>query len=239
MLDGAKTGLKIKPATLTSDLKAYNSTRGPEWKAKRVVTNAAYTPRGKGEFISGPFIMDTLQRQAKKENDKILAKMDEVFKGLDVLEDPHLVQPWRHAVEKAKLGSPEVVRAKRKDLSKIACHVHDLYREHRLKIQEKFSNLAIETRQDILRELSKQFTAFPTPDDMEVHTDPALILRLRASYAYIYDLEQKEKSIEGVGWSRFPWNMALRELCHIKASATGPYKTVSLGFYDRFKLSRR
>ncbi|KAF5380169.1 hypothetical protein D9615_006104 [Tricholomella constricta] len=244
VLDAPKTGLKIKSATLTSDLIKYNDSRGPEWKQKKpksdskydCPSNAPFTRRGKNEFITGHFIMDVLSNQAKKERDRTLAQMEEIFKPLEELSDPHLTQPWVDAVEMAKRGSPELARAKQMDLSKIAEHVQTMFRMHRSDINKTFTNQAIESRQDILRNLSKRFAASPSPDELMTFTDAASISRLRASYAYLYDLEQKKRSL---GWSRFPWDVALRELCHIKASALGPCKTVTTGFYERFKLSRR
>jgi len=61
------------------------------------------------------------------------------------------------------------------------------------------------------------------------------IARLRASYAYVYDSKQHER---GAGWSRFPWDVAMRELCAIKAQAVGRTKTVSEDFYARFYMKQ-
>ncbi|KAF8067671.1 RNA dependent RNA polymerase-domain-containing protein [Lyophyllum atratum] len=246
VLDGAKTGLRIKPATLTADTKDYKNSRGPEWKEwkakaerkpKKLPSNELFTKRGKkSEYIKGPFIMDDLRRYAKKESDKVLANMEDVFKPLDVVRDPHLTQPWDDADKMAKRGTPELQAAKRRDLDRIRTHVEDMFGEHRLAIRKDFTDKQIEARQDILRDLSKRYIASPTLDDMETFTDEASISRLRASYAYLYDFKQMAK---GARFSRFPWDMALRDLCHIKASALGPSKTVTVGFYERFRLSRR
>ena len=55
-----------------------------------------------------------------------------------------------------------------------------------------------------------------------------MLARYCASYAYKYDAE-----VSFGKWSRFPWNVAFREL---KASALGPYKAVTSNFYGQFKL---
>ncbi|TRM60307.1 RNA dependent RNA polymerase-domain-containing protein [Schizophyllum amplum] len=71
--------------------------------------------------------------------------------------------------------------------------------------------------------------------------EEAHIRRLAASYAYVHDWKEKRpfaNSIVGDGWSRFPWNVAFRELCHIKADAVGYSKTVMMSFYERFKLAK-
>jgi len=57
------------------------------------------------------------------------------------------------------------------------------------------------------------------------------VARLRASYAYKYDHE-----VRFSGWTRFPWDVAMRELGAIKARATGRHKTIAGEFYDHFNM---
>ncbi|GLB39244.1 putative RNA-dependent RNA polymerase [Lyophyllum shimeji] len=244
VLDGAKTGLRIKPETLRADMEAYHRWRGPQWKewkakedrkAKGKVCNSPFTPRGKNEFITGPFVMDHLLRHAEKEQNRILASMNDVFNSLKIVRDEHLAQPWEDAERAANRGTPELILAKKRDLERISRHVETMWQEHKAKVRENFTKKAIETRQDVLRHLSKAFVASPTLDEMETFTDAASVSRLRASCAYVYDFKNKGKFKA----TRFPWDMALRELCHIKATALGPSKTVTTGFYERFRLSRR
>jgi RNA-dependent RNA polymerase len=256
-LDGAKTGLKILPETLLSDLKEYHHARGPQWKDKAKgskkdgplfdKSNSNFLSRGKGPFIKGKFIMDILLSAAKKECDQALAQLEIVFAPLTVEVDPHLTQPWNDAVAMASRGSPEAVKRKRMDLSIIAVHVHEMYKEHKaLGGKAKaaggtkgaaFTDQPIEIRQDFLRAMSKKFHASPTSQDMHLDSmmDNAMIARLRASYAYCHDSTEMQKR-SGRGWSRFPWNVAMRELSTIKASALGPHKTITNGFYERLKL---
>lgn len=258
ILDGAKTGLKILPETLSADMKNYHHSRGPEWKAKTKSkkdepgldkSNSAPLRRGKqSQFIQEKFIMDVLLSAAKKESDQALIKLDAIFSPLASQLDPHLVQPWDDAVAMADRGSPEAVKRKRKDLAIIAVHVHNMYKEHKYlggkakaglgggSKRVAFTDQPIEVRQDFLRAISKKFAASPRAEDMDLDSmlDDATIARLRASYAYCHDSEEMKKS--GNNWSRFPWNVAMRDLCTIKASALGPYKTVTNGFYERLKL---
>lgn len=261
VLDGTKTGLRIKPLTLKEDMKSYhlNTTIGPQWKEKKKTTasydqsNLSYLPRGKGNFIKGPFIMDVLLAAAKQECRRALTEIDTVFSPLHIVADPHLLQPWDDATQFAERGSPEAIKRKKLDLSHIAVHVQAMYTEHRSKLAYKetpnglptsngsskrtaFTKLAIEVRQDILRALSKKFASAPRPEELDSFMDEATIARLRASYAYKYDSEVRSTGTE-YGWSRFPWDVAMRELCAIKARALGPHKTVTTGFYERFKLS--
>ncbi|KAG6895077.1 hypothetical protein C0992_003242 [Termitomyces sp. T32_za158] len=248
------SGLTIRPITFQSDFAMYHNSRGVHWKEKsdnyKKTTshnsekdNLPYTRRGKkSQYIKGHFIMDVLDSAGRKERNRILASMENnsLFGPLDTVADSHLAQPWEDAVNAAKVGDPRVVQAMQGDLLRIKDHVetvHQEYKAYRANNGKSFTNIPIETRQDILRKLSKRFTSYPTPADMEVHTDTALISRLRASYAFVFDLQQNARG--STSWSRFPWDLAMRELCLIKANALGPSKTVTTGFYERFKLSRR
>ena len=81
---------------------------------------------------------------------------------------------------------------------------------------------------------SKFFQEHPTPEEMEVYTDPEEIARLRPSYTYLHDMEMHK--YKEPKWSQFPFDVAARELCAIKAHALGASKTVTRGFYEKYKL---
>ena len=155
-----------------------------------------------------------------------------------------------------------IAQAKERDLKRIEDHVKVSYQMHgdsvkkasRLRVQSKskqkgkresigetsgaggaeFTNCNIVDRQDVLRKSSKFFQEHPTPEEMEVFTDPEEIARLRASYAYLHDLEMHK--YKEPKWSRFPFDVAARELCAIKANALGASKTVTRAFYEKYKL---
>ncbi|RDB26117.1 RNA-dependent RNA polymerase 1 [Hypsizygus marmoreus] len=237
-LDGAKTGLRIRPETLKKDKNEFYHGRRPRWKPEDPNSNSTCLESKDTPFNKGTFIMDALRTAVEKERTRILIRMDTVFQPLPPRPDQHLTQPWEDAKRRAEGGSNhDIVQAKRRDLSKIAVHVQRMFFEHKLELSKDFTGLQITLRQDVLRSLSKKFSSAPQPSEMECLTDEALISRLRASYAYIYDMERHEQYPNS--FSRFPWNLAFRELCSIKASALGPYKAVTNGFYERFKLSRR
>ncbi|TFK39284.1 RNA dependent RNA polymerase-domain-containing protein [Crucibulum laeve] len=253
VLDGPKTGWKIRRETWEADKREYyGNSRGPEWKPKDSKKpkvskdNSTYLPKRskKGcnsDHIHGPFVMDTLRTAAKSEAATLLARMDVVFSPLEINCDPQLTAPWTEAVQWAEQGPPDLVKLKRQDLDTIVAHVQSMYVDHRSALRSQtgstcfFTTLPIEERQDIIRGLSKEFFDKPVLRDLSLIMDQSTLARLRASYAYQYDAEQNMKSR---GWSRFPWNMAMRELCSIKAVALGPYKTVTNGFYERFRLAR-
>ena len=93
-----------------------------------------------------------------------------------------------------------------------------------------FTQRSIETRQDRLRRLSREFVGGPPPGDVFVFS-PEEVARLRASYAYLYDWTAH-------GGSRFPWNVAFNELGEIKLRAHKDFKPISRDFYERMSVHR-
>ncbi|EEB87307.1 hypothetical protein MPER_15401, partial [Moniliophthora perniciosa FA553] len=108
-----------------------------------------------------------------------------------------------------------------------------MYEKHREQVKKMrpkgngghFTDLPIEVRQNQLRDLSKEFASYPNPDDLMLDEDT--ISRLRASYAYLHDCEANKYTDKG--WTRFPWDVAMSELCLIKGKAIGGSKTVAAG----------
>ncbi|KAF8912203.1 RNA dependent RNA polymerase-domain-containing protein [Gymnopilus junonius] len=251
VLDAPKTGYRIKKETLAADTKMYSNSLGPRWKAemkkkigKTNESNMTYTRRDVAKL--GPFIMDVLRHAADKEKDGLLTEMDIKFAPLRIALDPVLVAPWEAAEAWAERGSnAELTRMKRYDLSIIAKHVQNIFNKHkevisvntRKKDSAGFTNLPIEARQDRLRAISKEFYSGPQLSQLQLVPDEATLARWRASYAYKFDAEQHMRK---TGWSRFPWNVAMRDLCLIKASASpGQYTPMIDEFAQRMKLPKR
>jgi predicted aminopeptidase len=210
-------------------------------------SNVPYLKRdSSSEWVQGKkFIMDVLRDAAIKERSRLLIEMDQVFKPLNRGLDAHLVKPWADAEAWAKRGDPIIVEMKKADLKRISEHVQAMYQQQKRYLQNdnrknntsatvQFTELPIETRQDKLRASSKAFASGPQIEELPTIADAAMLARYRASYAYKYDSETSYG-----GWGQFPWNVAMRELCLIKAAALGPYKAVTNNFYERFKLVRR
>jgi len=232
-------------------MSTYHHLNGPRWKnsgkdkQKRAQIrndgNIGFLKRGKD---LGPFVMDVLRAAAEKERDKLRAEMDKVFEPLGNLVDEDLTKPWDLAIEWAERGDRSDVQKKKKDLSQIAVHVQNVYHKHNAAMQydkdkKGFTELPIETRQDTLRAMSKLFHSGPPLDQLPTILLDTTLARLRASYAYKYDAEKKGKEVNGVlvhGWSRFPWNVAMRDLCSIKAETSKTQHTIMNDFYERFKL---
>jgi RNA-dependent RNA polymerase len=250
VLDSPKTGWKVKPETIKGDKREYYHPRGPQWKAaekkkkdrgsKIDTTNLPYLQRRKDSpYVHGEFVMDILRIMVKKETDGLLADVEALFSKFRVEDDDNLAAPWNNAVAWAERGDdPGTIRSKRKDLAVISQHVQHMFKTHGRMLRgvgkhSSFTERSISDRQDVLRALSLEFSVSPKLEDLPTIIDEDTLSRLRASYAYIYDREQCS---EKEGWSRFPWNMATRELCTIKAKALGPYKTVTNDFYQQLRL---
>lgn len=212
ILDGSKTGLKVKSDVVKKD--TANFDRALKWKSlapnDRGKQNAR---RSKG---LGSFVMDFLSDQAKARGDNTIISCQNRFGDTTRhVKDQDLIQPWLDAQNLAERSfredkSDRMIR----DLDKIKAHVEQMYHEHREEIRllrapasptkgspskggAAFSDLPIEDRQDTFRALSKKFVSLPLPSEVILSEDS--IPMLRASYAYVYDCEQKAIT---KGWTR-------------------------------------
>ena len=247
-LDGFKTGMTVREEILKQDTKTYQR-RPPKWKETEEERERFHASGQNEQNLQRPnflgrFIMDELHRQAEDEGNHWLAKIESHFKMPSRYKvDEDLVAPWNKAVELSNRWTTDESNTRMKDeLEAIARHVRSVYAAHRGSLASPskasrnspkkgapFSALQIEVRQDAIRKLSRQFVSFPPPGKFLMQDEE--IARLRASYAYKYDHE-----IRCSGWTRFPWDVAMRELCAIKARATGRHKTVAGDFYDYFNM---
>ncbi|KAK0206463.1 RNA dependent RNA polymerase-domain-containing protein [Desarmillaria ectypa] len=252
VLDGAKTGLKVSPHVLSRDRKEY-AQKILEWKEfskdpKDVSTDGTNAARAK-PLAGRNFVMDIIQDYAKKQGEIQLGKVEQNVKACPPFGvDEELAAPWNEAcLITERLQS----RDRQKDLDAIKKHVQNVYQKHRSQVNgvhgrknvhaspkkgAAFTDLPIEARQDELRALSKEFAAKPLPEDLVATTGMEVAI-IKASYAYIYDLEQRASA--GKKWTRFPWDMAMRELCAIKARATGHWKPLNGDFYERMMIKVR
>ncbi|KAK7019017.1 dimethylaniline monooxygenase [Favolaschia claudopus] len=253
ILDSPKTGHQLKQKTWDADKSKHGHVHGPAWKngkkdKKEVTGSALNTPYLQrnvdptNPLLARPFIMDVLNQTALLQRDQWLKDAEDIFAEFEqreVVLDPDLAKPWNDFSDFVA-RQVRVDKKPKEDLEKIGKHVEAMYARHTKEIKgyssssaSFFTDAGIKERQDKLRALSYDFAARPKPgEELKTLFDEAQIARLRASYAYIYDHENNGSK----GWSRFPWNVALGELCKIKASALGPQKSVVMQFYERFRL---
>lgn len=202
----------------------------PEWKSGAVVTQGATIlrsdplPPAERNKNLPRFVMDTICSEAKSRGQKAVKDLKSKFL-LDIRSDldPHLVAPWQAAMAMAQLDSRRA-----SDLELIKSHVECVHKRRQEIMKDTrqhspskgkpakkgFTGLPIEKRQDQLRLMSQEFAAGPKLSDILMTKSE--LARTRASYAYVHDRGQKSR----LGWSRFPWDVAFRELCKIKVSST-------------------
>ncbi|KAF9569288.1 hypothetical protein CPC08DRAFT_701791 [Agrocybe pediades] len=250
-LDGIKTGMTVKPEVLKRDTAKYQK-RPPVWK-ETDEDREKFSMTGNNEknvtrpSNLGRFIMDELHKQAQAEGDERLSKLEKFFEShMSCKLDQELAAPWNEAWDLAQQKKDQLNESSMADaMDAIKKHVETVYDEHRNEIASprkpstrtspkkmggsSFTNLPIEVRQDKIRELSQKFASLPKPKDVFMLEQE--IARLRASYAYIHDYNKR-----GGHYTRFPFDVAMRELGAIKAAAKGQQKTVCADFYEHFNI---
>ncbi|KAG7449112.1 uncharacterized protein BT62DRAFT_1073637 [Guyanagaster necrorhizus] len=250
VLDGAKTGLKVLPHVLSSDRREY-AQKILEWKEfskdpKETSTDETNAARAR-PLAGKKFIMDIIQGYAKKQGEIQLGMVEQKMNSCSPSAvDEELTAPWKEACVLAKKS-----KSRQEDLDAIKVHVQSVYQKHRSQVNNihgrknvhaspkkgaAFTDLPIEARQDELRALSKEFAAKPLPRDLVATTGTEAAI-LKASYAYLYDLEQRAGAV--TKWTRFPWDVAMRELCGVKARAAGRWKALNGDFYERMMIKAR
>ena len=248
VLDGIKTGMTVKPEVLKQDTRRFQM-RPPKWKEteeereRNEQTNELNIKRPQE---LDKFIMDELHKQAEVEGNRWLTRLDDEFKAAGLCKlDKDLAAPWYDALELGKKWKAEESNGRfLADLDRLHKHVAGLYGDYRIEINsprkpsrmspiKKEKPLSGEARQERIRKMSKQFASYPPAGHLLMLEEE--IARIRASCAYVYDYEQR-KSYSSNNYSRFPWDLAMRELCAIKARATGRFKTVTCDFYDHFNM---
>lgn len=246
-LDGIKSGMTVLPEVLEKDTRRFQK-RSPVWKEteeERARVEAHNEAHAKRPSKLGRFIMDDLHKQAREEGLCWYPKLEKSFilDGPSKL-DEDLAAPWRRALEEARRWKAEENNSrKEEDLKKIQKHVESVYKDHRVEMTSprkagkktpkkngsSFTDLPTEVKQNKIRDLSLKFNSAPTTAELLMSEEE--ILRVRASYAYCYDFEERNGST-----SRFPFDVAMRELGAIKARAVGGFKAVAGDFYDHFNI---
>jgi len=243
-LDGGKTGMAVRPDVLSKDKKTYNK-RPPVWKeTDEDRENINRWEENQPNAIRPPklskFIMDTIYDYGKKAGGLWKSQVEENFEKFvtsNRTKDEDLVGPWNNAVLRAEQLKRESSSLMDEHLNKIKLHVEAMFQEHSQdlaspkKSPSKKRAAQRSEQQEALRALSIRFAGFPLPESVPSFSSEE-IATLRASYAYLYCVHKTG----GFSDHRFPWNMAMRELCLIKTRALGRMKAVDGEFYDHFTM---
>ena len=222
LLDGSKTGLILKPEVRKRDVVQWLQRPPLPWKPSKqqagsdIPLDFSNGPSLKRKKGLPPFILVELRRGGQKIEHELKEKFKKKPRCYSL--DSHLAVPFKKAKERAR-EQKEIDGYSRplEELELIKKHVEYMWKKHREKVTSYrpnspskkvgFTELRITDRQDILRDLSREFNSEPA--NLRTMSEVEL-LRVRASYAYIYDYE---KSSDKSGFTRFPWDVAFRELC--------------------------
>jgi RNA-dependent RNA polymerase len=212
VLDSSKTGLSVLPEVLEQESRWKGPT--PFWKLtaeeKSKISEDEADVLCRRTCGGKPFIMDTLAREATKAGKRKLEEVEKLFaiEKQDGILDVHLEQPWLNAQKIAHrcLAEENITRMNR-DLEKIKDHVKSIYELYKIVVGKEQSS---HVQREKIRQLSREFASKPLSEELMMNKQD--ISRVRASFAYLYDSTQST----GSRYSLFPWDMAMRELCHIK-----------------------
>jgi len=245
ILDSPKTGLKIVDSVLKSDRGRYQWYLKPAWttedkpQAQSNTKNLVPVPRGKG---LGPFIMDTLAEQVRQAVGVAKKKVEMTLQGLHLpTPDPALLSPHQSRLDDLEEYESKVVKhpecgiyatTLRRELDALKKHVDDVHAKWKKATGKTFTDLSIETRQDRLRALSKEFAGDP---QFEVGIGYVALrtrderMEFKASYAYYKHPRQ-----------RFPWDVATSALCKLKVASTpGISRMVVQYMHDAMRVADR
>ncbi|KIY74034.1 hypothetical protein CYLTODRAFT_484791 [Cylindrobasidium torrendii FP15055 ss-10] len=244
ILDGAKTGKQVLRSVFIKDSRRYGGDAKLKWlhRLKEAKKNTNSSTEFKTDYVQRPkgmgtFVIEDLQAFAAEVANSEQERVDGAFKWPGEGGIPHdadLKAPWLDAL--ARTADPAVGHILERDLERIRLHVEEQY--VLAEKDAKFTKKPITERQDALRARSLAFITGPKMWGEEgaelsaMWTEEALE-SVRASYAYVYDCNAR--LCKG-RYSRFPFDVAARTLCRIKAKAVGR-ETHLAGFVaDRMKL---
>lgn len=184
------------------------------------------------------FIMDRLRALMNESCNKQLQRIGERLPDVMAKRDDALARPWEDARSRAEKVSARGCSLMLEEVELFEAHVRAMFDKGKEVLQaavrgqrsRSFTDLPIERRQDVLRQLSREFHSVPAN---LLFFDAASARKVKASYAYLYDYEHSNKK----RWSRFPWNVATRALCEIKAEELGFPKTIADAFYPWMVIS--
>ncbi|KZV76675.1 hypothetical protein PENSPDRAFT_569324 [Peniophora sp. CONT] len=233
-LDGAKSGMTIKDASFATDKKDYASHRTPKWKHCFDPDASKFPPLTRRRDLKlPPFVLDTLSSvtaaEEKAQLDIVNKKFDSLAPSFEL--DPILCVPARQELDACKAAKKRGDPRPLQDFEELEKHVHGarqaLYAQKRDAQTrhgvQTFTGLPIRVRQDILRAGSRQFSSYPELD----HPRYEWMCRVRASIAY-----SSERFPDG----QYPYEVAMRDLCRIKAESQGGGKPMTAEFADVMKI---
>ena len=232
-------------SVLKSDRERYKFFLKPAWtiedkpRPQSNPRNVVPIPRGKG---LSPFIMDKFSEHVRQVVSAARRKFEtRIWDMGEPPPDPALLAPYQSRMDDLRTyesnaqGDPDCgvyAVTLRRELDALKKHVDDVYAEWVKRTGRPFTDLSIETRQDRLRALSKEFARDP---HLKVGMGYIALrtfnerMEFKTSYAYLTYVRK-----------RFPWDVATSTLCKLKAtSVPGVSRTVVQYMHDAMRVADR
>lgn len=153
--------------------------------------------------------MAFIRSESLKKRQELLEQYTEMTQSRT--RDHDLCAPWEEEVERLDMMPDQGTAAsKRQELEVIRLHVEAQYKNRKTN-HTAFTSRPIRDRQDMLRAESRAFASGPVGI---ISYRPKDVIEFKASYAYILDCNKSPS-----GWSRWPWHVAMNELCRIKSNS--------------------
>ncbi|TFK42152.1 RNA dependent RNA polymerase-domain-containing protein [Crucibulum laeve] len=216
LLDSSKTGLRLKAEIFEKDQKEFASS-----KVKRSPEN--------------PFILDKLLDAGRKKADELLSRYKSADSSITPRRDKHLEKPYEVAQAHALKAYQNGFKTFTNELSKIRDYVDEVYEKWLIVCrQEKVRKEANAAQASPKKK--QQYQVKTTRDDpmlavTEMFAKPISdifllpnVEELKASYAYCSHPN-----------SPFPFNVAFRELCVMKARSSNGGIAPSIRIFDEVK----
>ncbi|KAG8821045.1 hypothetical protein FRC18_011525 [Serendipita sp. 400] len=236
LMDGKKAGIRIKDDVLASDKKEWTLYDDPLWRQRQKKQDSNESiPFSDGKkkvpYLNGiTQILDHLLDAGDKQLNRAINDMNEILQSLRwdtppsqsfnpaIDMDPDLAAPWRAAKERAKQDQ-EV----RRDVDAIEQIVKLLYKKLTdINADAARNPKGLSNYSSNIREMCRNFRAYPVASDVPSfvaqcapETANIYLHQVKASCAYVYEMETTRGGKE----KGFPWIVAMRDLCMIKAMA--------------------
>ncbi|KDQ17068.1 hypothetical protein BOTBODRAFT_30455 [Botryobasidium botryosum FD-172 SS1] len=224
-LDTPKSGKSVKPAIMKQDQGRYGKRKPPcmESQEERDRRGGSQDEHLRRDPKLGEFALDALMKAGKAEANKHKAYFEDLVKNNQELRpDSDLIAPYQDAKRRAAVLSAKGEQGMKTELEELKKLVKGLAREY----SDLMRKIAVSkdaprrtstgprpsepSRQESARRISKAFLEGASTDLL--HFSPHEALRIMASYAYRFDIEQSRGND-----CRFSFAVAFRELCAIKA----------------------
>jgi RNA-dependent RNA polymerase len=240
-MDSRKTGIRIKDEVLQEDKRYWSLFEEPYWRRQQldrdaksprpfVRNNKPLTPRN---GITP--ILDELVLRGVDELNSAMIRLESIIQpkeaGVSDLffngngKDPDLLRPWETARQDL---------SKRDDCGEIQGVIKRCFDQLKsLNVDTKRKLCSARVRTTRLRAICREFAANPPLEQLFSFRSEEELRMVKASCAYEFDIALTARGGDERG---FPWIMAMRDLCSMKARAISGGDTITIPHSVRDRL---